>query len=65
MKLCILTYNDLRSAPGLYPDQLIPLRYAHRVSVVKNTLCALWIEIDLRRVEDVKAVNDLIKSNIR
>ena len=47
--------NYLRSTPGLYPDPLIPLRYAHRVSVVRNIFCALWVEIDLRCVENVTA----------
>jgi len=46
--------NYLRSTPGLYPDLLIPLRYSHRVNILRYNLCALWIEIDLRKVENVK-----------
>lgn len=47
--------NYLRTEPGLYPDLLIPLRYDSRVSVVYHNLCAIWVEIDLSEVNDVKA----------
>ena len=47
--------NYLRTEPGLYPDLLIPLRYDSRVSVVYHNLCAIWVEIDLSQVNDVKA----------
>lgn len=44
--------NYLRTTPGLYPDLLEPLRYNGRVSVMRGCLCALWVEIDLRGVEN-------------
>lgn len=47
--------NYLRTAPGLYPDLLSPLRYSNKVSVMARKLCSLWIELDLRKVNDVKA----------
>ena len=40
--------NYLRTAPGLYPDLLSPLRYSNKVSVMARKLCSLWIELDLR-----------------
>ena len=45
--------NYLRLTPGLYPDLLLPLRYADRLRVNKYFLSALWIELDLREVTDV------------
>lgn len=45
--------NYLRSTPGLYPDLLSPLKYHGSISVVKNNLCAVWVEIDLRNVKDI------------
>ena len=47
--------NYLRSTPGLYPDLLMPLRYENRVSVMRERLCALWVEIDLREAEKIVA----------
>ena len=44
--------NYLRSTPGLYPDLLFPLRYNNKISVIKGNLISLWIEIDLRDVEN-------------
>jgi len=44
--------NYLRSTPGLYPDLLIPLRYHSRVSVVRGSLCAIWVEVDLSEISD-------------
>ena len=44
--------NYLRSTPGLYPDLLMPLRYHGRVSVVRGSLCAIWVEVDLSKVTD-------------
>lgn len=46
--------NYLRTSPGLYPDLLSPLRYSNRVSVMGRKLCSLWIEIDLRKANNVK-----------
>ena len=52
--------NYLRSTPGLYPDLLSSLRYQGLISVVKNNLLSLWVEIDLRNVEAVSSgANDL------
>ena len=52
--------NYLRSTPGLYPDLLSPLRYQGVISVVKNNLLSLWVEIDLRDVKDAPVgVNEL------
>ena len=38
--------NYLRTAPGLYPDLLSPLQYGG-VSVMRDQLQAIWIELDL------------------
>lgn len=53
--------NYLRSTPGLYPDLLSPLKYQGAISVVKNNLCAIWVEIDLRNVKDVHVGEQSIK----
>ena len=45
--------NYLRTEPGLYPDLLIPLRYANQVSVLGGHLTSLWVEIDLREANEV------------
>ena len=44
--------NYLRSTPGLYPDLLMPLRYHGRVSVVRGSLCAIWVEVDLSEISE-------------
>ncbi len=38
--------NYLSKEPGLYPDWLQPLHYDGAVSVLRNQLRAVWIEID-------------------
>lgn len=53
--------NYLRSAPGLYPDLLLPLRYGNKVSVLKGCLCSLWIDIDLREAHNVLAGESTLK----
>lgn len=50
--------NYLRSAPGLYPDLLIPLRYQGKINLVKNNLCAIWVEVDLSSAEDKIAAGE-------
>ena len=45
--------NYIKLAPGLYPDLLLPLRYAGRLRVNKYFLSALWVELDLREETDV------------
>ena len=45
--------NYLRTTPGLYPDLLIPLRYEGRISIVKNNLSAIWVEVDLREADEI------------
>lgn len=45
--------NYIKLTPGLYPDLLIPLRYADMLRVNKYFLSALWIELDLREETDV------------
>ena len=53
--------NYIRSAPGLYPDLLTPLRYNGRISVIKGNLLPLWVEIDLRDVENAPVgIDELI-----
>jgi len=39
--------NYLRTAPGLYPDVLIPLRYDGGLPYSHNTLKAIWIDINV------------------
>jgi len=50
--------NYLRSTPGLYPDLLMPLRYHGRVSVVRGSLCAIWIEVDLSEVTETVSAGE-------
>ena len=38
--------NYLSKEPGLYPDWLQPLHYGGMISVMKNQLRAVWIELD-------------------
>ena len=38
--------NYLSKEPGLYPDWLQPLHYGGVISVMKNQLRAVWIELD-------------------
>lgn len=40
--------NYLRTAPGLYPDLLLPLSYQNSVMVSSRQLHALWLDIDPR-----------------
>ena len=35
----------LRTAPGLYPDLLTPLRYGGQVVIARNLLRSLWLEL--------------------
>ena len=44
--------NYLRSTPGLYPDLLAPIGYQGKINVVKNSLCAIWVEVDLSGAND-------------
>ena len=45
--------NYLRTAPGLYPDVLIPLRYGGALPYSHNTLKSIWIDINVP--EDLSA----------
>ena len=47
--------NYLRLTSGLYPDLLLPLRYANRLRISPIAISALWIELDLRDADDVPA----------
>ncbi len=38
--------NYLSKAPGLYPDWLQPLHYGGAISVIRDQLHAVWIELD-------------------
>ena len=38
--------NYLSKEPGLYPDWLQPLHYGSTISVMKNQLRAVWIDLD-------------------
>ena len=40
--------NYLSKEPGLYPDWLQPLHYGGVISVLRNQLRAVWIEVDPR-----------------
>ena len=44
--------NLLRTTPGLYPDLLMPLRYSNTLRVNKDFVSSVWIELDLRSVEN-------------
>lgn len=37
----------LRTAPGLYPDLLTPLRYGGKVVISRNMLRSLWLEVQI------------------
>lgn len=39
--------NYLRLAPGLYPDLLQPLHYGGTISIMRDALHSVWVEIDL------------------
>ena len=39
--------NYLRTTPGLYPDILTPLRYGGKVTISRDKLRALWIELEI------------------
>ncbi len=44
--------NYLRTSPGLYPDLLEPLHYDGTISVIKNQLHSVWIDIDTRKAKE-------------
>lgn len=44
--------NYLRTEPGLYPDLLLPSPYHGNVYLMKTQLKSLWIEIDLRKLQE-------------
>lgn len=57
--------NFLRTTPGLYPDLLLPLRYANRLRISPIATSALWIEIDLSKAKDVTAGKKDITVNLK
>jgi transcription antitermination factor NusA-like protein len=44
--------NYLRTTPGIYPDVLTPLRYGGKVTVARDKLRSLWIELEIPEVQD-------------
>ncbi len=50
----------LSVTPGLYPDLLLPLRYDGHFTLALGRVCALWVEIDLRKVEHAPVGENLL-----
>ncbi len=48
MPVYVLHHDDdyLRTAPGLYPDLLLPLRYEGRLRTLPNATCAVWVDVE-------------------
>jgi len=49
--------NYLRTTPGIYPDILTPLRYGGKVTIARDKLRSLWIELEIP--EDAVGTYDL------
>lgn len=49
--------NYLRTTPGIYPDILTPLRYGGKITVARDKLRSLWIELEIP--EDAKGIYEL------